>query len=69
VGGKGIVGSGHPLDKYYAYGLRNSFGIGFDALTSNLWETKHGQRKYDEINIVKPGFNNGCELIESIISR
>lgn len=68
VGGKGILGNQHPLDKYYAYGLRNSFGIGFDALTGNLWDTENGQSKNDEINIVKPGFNSGWEVIQGLSS-
>jgi len=59
VDGKGILGSAHPLDKYYSYGLRNSFGIGFDPITGNLWDTENGQSKNDEINLVKPGFNSG----------
>ena len=29
VGGKGILGDSEMLNKYYGYGLRNSFGIGF----------------------------------------
>jgi aldose sugar dehydrogenase len=26
------------MHKYYAYGLRNSFGITFDPVTGNLWQ-------------------------------
>jgi len=55
--GNGILGDEHPLDMYYAYGIRNSFGIAFDPLTGNLWETENGGR--DEINLVEPGFNSG----------
>ena len=66
VGGKGVLGDGHPLDKYYAYGIRNSFGIGFDPLTGNLWDTENGQSKHDEINLVKPGFNSGWEAIQGL---
>lgn len=29
----GILGKTHPLDKYFAYGVRNSFGIAFDPVT------------------------------------
>lgn len=64
VGGKGILGEEDHLNKYYAYGLRNSFGIGFDSLTGNLWVTENGQSKHDEINLVKPGFNSGWEVIQ-----
>ena len=33
VGGVGIFGNEHPLNKYYAYGVKNSFGFDFDPLT------------------------------------
>jgi glucose/arabinose dehydrogenase len=47
------------LNRYYAYGIRNSFGIAFDPITGNLWDTENGVDKYDEINLVEPGFNSG----------
>ena len=56
---KGLLGDEDPLNKYYAYGIRNSFGIGFDAVTGNLWETENGRSTDDEINLVLPGFNSG----------
>jgi glucose/arabinose dehydrogenase len=59
VDGKGLLGDEDPLNKYYAYGIRNSFGIGFDTLTGNLWETENGRSTDDEINLVLPGFNSG----------
>jgi glucose/arabinose dehydrogenase len=31
----GLLGDTHPLDKYYAYGIRNSFGIDYDPITGN----------------------------------
>ena len=45
--------------KYYAYGIRNSFGLAFDPATQKLWMTENGPDAYDEINIVNPGFNSG----------
>ena len=30
------------LNKYYAYGIRNSFGIAFDPVTNILWDTENG---------------------------
>ncbi|HEX7274032.1 MAG TPA: PQQ-dependent sugar dehydrogenase [Nitrososphaeraceae archaeon] len=59
VDGKGVLGNDDPLNKYYAYGIRNSFGIGFDLVTGNLWETENGRSTDDEINLVLPGFNSG----------
>ncbi|MDW0285474.1 MAG: PQQ-dependent sugar dehydrogenase [Nitrososphaeraceae archaeon] len=60
---KGILGDEDPLNKYYAYGIRNSFGIGFDSLTGNLWETENGRSTDDEINLVLPGFNSGWKEV------
>jgi aldose sugar dehydrogenase len=55
--------------KYYAYGIRNSFGLDFDPLTGVLWDTENGPANYDEINIVKPGFNSGWERVMGPIDR
>jgi aldose sugar dehydrogenase len=57
------------LSKYYAYGIRNSFGINFDPVAGNLWDTENGEDKYDEINLVEPGFNSGWETVMGPISR
>jgi glucose/arabinose dehydrogenase len=59
VVGSGIIGKSHPLNYYYAYGIRNSFGIAFDPITGNLWNTENGPDYGDEINLVEPGFNSG----------
>jgi glucose/arabinose dehydrogenase len=57
------------LDYYYAYGIRNSFGISFDPITGNLWNTENGEDKFDETNLVKPGFNSGWYKIMGPLSR
>jgi glucose/arabinose dehydrogenase len=62
----GILGDKHPLNLYYAYGIRNSFGIDFDPLTGNLWDTENGPHNGDEINLVKPGFNSGWEKVQGV---
>jgi aldose sugar dehydrogenase len=59
VGSEGILGDASPLDKYYAYGIRNSFGIAFDPVTGNLWDTENSAGCCDEINHVAAGFNSG----------
>src|SRR3954454_1185469 len=53
-----------PLSYYFAYGVRNSFGIGFDPVSGKLWDTENGPDYGDEINLVEPGFNSGWELIQ-----
>ena len=60
---------GGNLAKYYAYGIRNSFGITFDPLTDKLWDTENGLANYDEINLVEPGFNSGWNRIMGPVSR
>lgn len=57
------------LAKYYAYGVRNSFGLDFDPITETLWATDNGPDSYDEINVVKPGFNGGWQTIMGPLSR
>ena len=56
------------LSKYYAYGVRNSFGLDFDPLTGNLRDTENGPASYDEINLVRPGFNSGWQTVMGPIS-
>jgi len=55
--------------KYFAYGIRNSFGITIDPITGTLWETENGPSEYDEINIVKAGFNSGWLQLMGPMSR
>ena len=50
----------------YGYGIRNSFGLDFDPITGNLWDTENGPTFGDEINLVKPGFNSGWPEIQGV---
>jgi glucose/arabinose dehydrogenase len=61
VSNSDIIGDEHPLNMYYAYGLRNSFGIDFDPVTGNMWDTENGPGNSDEINLVLAGFNSGWQ--------
>ncbi|MDQ3969862.1 MAG: PQQ-dependent sugar dehydrogenase [Thermoproteota archaeon] len=61
--GNSLSGGPTDLSKYYAYGIRNSFGFDFDPLTGILWDTENGSTEYDEINIVLPGFNSGWNRV------
>jgi glucose/arabinose dehydrogenase len=56
-------GSYSNLSKYYAYGIRNSFGLAIDPVTGILWDTENGPDGFDEINIVRPGFNSGWAIV------
>jgi glucose/arabinose dehydrogenase len=62
-----LIGDKYPLSLYYAYGIRNSFGLDFDPVTGNLWDTENGLQSDDEINLVKPGFNSGWNKVQGIL--
>jgi glucose/arabinose dehydrogenase len=62
------IDGGDPVDKYYAYGIRNSFGIDFDPVTGDLWDTENGPNLNDEINRVEPGFNSGWRRVQGLAS-
>ncbi|HJT84006.1 MAG TPA: PQQ-dependent sugar dehydrogenase, partial [Nitrososphaeraceae archaeon] len=64
--GSGLIGDKYPLYLYYAYGVRNSFGLDFDPVTDKLWNTENGPRFGDEINLVGPGFNSGSDKVYGI---
>lgn len=64
--GRGPLGSKFPLNLYYGYGIRNGFGLDFDPVTGNLWDTENGPEFGDEINLVKPGFNSGWKDIQGV---
>jgi aldose sugar dehydrogenase len=60
------LGNTYPLNLYYAYGIRNSFGMDFDPVTGKLWDTENGPNYGDEINLVEPGFNSGWAQVQGI---
>jgi glucose/arabinose dehydrogenase len=65
-----FVNSGDSvLSRYYAYGIRNSFGLAIDPVTNMLWDTENGPAEYDEVNLVRPGFNSGWQTVMGPISR
>lgn len=63
------LGPENQMDKYYAYGIRNSFGLAIDPVTGFLWDTENGDEDYDEINLVRPGFNSGWKLLMGPMSE
>ena len=58
------LGNSFPLNLYYAYGIRNSFGIDWDPLTGNMWDSENGPNFGDELNLVLPGFNSGWAKVQ-----
>jgi glucose/arabinose dehydrogenase len=64
----GILGDSIPLRIYYAYGIRNIYGMDFDPISGNLWDTENGPGNGDEINLVLPGFNSGWQQVQGLAS-
>jgi glucose/arabinose dehydrogenase len=62
--GKLTLGNSFPLNIYYAYGIRNSFGIDWDPVTGYLWDSENGPNFGDELNLVQPGFNSGWAKVQ-----
>jgi glucose/arabinose dehydrogenase len=50
---------GANIQKIFAYGLRNSFGMAFDPMSGDLWEQENGDDSFTELNRAEPGFNSG----------
>jgi aldose sugar dehydrogenase len=51
------------MPSIYSYGHRNPQGTCLNPLTGDVWETEHGPRGGDEINVIKPGLNYGWPVI------
>jgi aldose sugar dehydrogenase len=64
--GQGILGESGISKKYYAYGIRNGFGMDFDPISGKLWDTENGASYGDEINLVEPGFNSGWLQVQGM---
>ncbi len=61
--------AGANIQKIFAYGVRNSFGLAFDPLSGNLWDQQNGDDSFDELNRVEPGMNGGWVQIMGPLSR
>jgi glucose/arabinose dehydrogenase len=60
---------GAAIQRVYAYGLRNSFGMAFDPISGVLWEQENGDDSFSELNLVEPGFNSGWVQIMGPVDR
>jgi len=58
-----FVGQADVRPEIWSYGHRNSQGLAIDPRTGKLWESEHGPRGGDEINLPEPGRNYGWPLI------
>lgn len=51
------------IKSIYCYGNRNPQGNSIHPVTGDLWETEHGPKGGDELNLIKPGLNYGWPVI------
>ena len=66
IAASGILERSSSMGTYYAYGIRNSFGMDFDPVTGKLWLSENGVYTNDEINLVEPGFNGGWKDVTGL---
>jgi aldose sugar dehydrogenase len=64
-----FFGLGGNLQKVFAYGVRNGFGMAFDPLSGNLWDQENGEDAYDEVNLIERGMNSGWIQVTGPLSR
>jgi glucose/arabinose dehydrogenase len=60
---------GANLQKVFAYGIRNGFGMAVDPVSGDLWEQENGDDSFSELNRVEPGMNSGWVQIMGPVSR
>ena len=51
--------AGENIQKIWAYGVRNSFGLAIHPETGALWQTENGDDSWDEVNVFAAGANSG----------
>jgi glucose/arabinose dehydrogenase len=61
--------AGANVQKVFAYGIRNSFGMAFDPVGLGLWVQVNGDDTFDEIARVDAGENSGWVQIIGPASR
>jgi len=60
---------GANIQKVFAYGVRNSFGLAVDPETGQLWEAQNGDDSGSEINRFEAGTNGGWIQIMGRLDR
>lgn len=58
-----FIGDENNFPTIYAFGNRNAQGLSFHPETGELWESEHGQKGGDELNIIQSGKNYGWDKI------
>ena len=60
---------GGNVQRTFAYGVRNSFGMAFDPVSGELWDQQNGDDSFDELNRVTAGSNLGWTQVMGPIAR
>jgi aldose sugar dehydrogenase len=60
---------GGNVQRLFAYGLRNSFGIAVDPVSGRLWDQQNTDDAFDELNLVERGMNGGWIQIMGPVDR
>ncbi|HEU5220123.1 MAG TPA: PQQ-dependent sugar dehydrogenase [Gemmatimonadales bacterium] len=60
---------GANIQKIFAYGIRNTFGMAFDPVSGNLWLEENGDDSFTELHRIEPGQNSGWVQIRGPVSR
>lgn len=63
-----FVNDGRSRGSIWSYGHRNPQGLILDNETGLIWETEHGPRGGDELNIIRKGANYGWPVICNCIN-
>ncbi len=58
-----FVGEEGAFPTIWTYGNRNAQGLALDPVTGLLWETEHGPRGGDELNLIQKGLNYGWPVV------
>lgn len=58
-----FVGRKDAVPSIWAFGVRNPQGLFYETSAGRLWETEHGPRGGDELNIIRKGANYGWPLV------
>ena len=64
-----FVGTEGARPENFTYGHRNPQGLVFHPQDGSLWETEHGNKLWDEFNLLYPKNNYGWPVIEGTATR
>ncbi len=60
---------GANVQKVFAYGIRNTFGMAFDPFSGELWLEENGDDSFSQLSRMDPGRNSGWVQIRGPVSR